>query len=186
MVFTSAAGTMLASAPDMMDPNFMHTVVLICQHSEDGAFGLVVNRQSDLIAEDLLPADSSLAATGLPVYSGGPVGMDAVQFLHRIPDEVPGGIEIFGGLHLGGEVADLGLAVRNRPLEEDLRLFLGYSGWEGGQLEAELASGSWLPAPPRMEAVFASDQRTAWRGVVRSLGDATRGLEDLPPDVSWN
>lgn len=186
MEFTSAAGTMLASAPNMLDPNFMHTVVLVCQHSAEGAFGLVVNRESGFSAESLLPEGSALGNAGLAVYSGGPVGLDTMQFLHRLPEEIPGGIEVFGGLYLGGVIEDLESAGRPRPLEQDVRLFLGYSGWDAGQLEAELASGSWLPAPPNMEAVFAKDQRTAWRDVVRSLGDATRGLEDLPPDVSWN
>lgn len=180
---------MLASAPDMLDPNFMHTVVLICQHSEEGAFGLVVNRVTDFTAENLLPEGSVLAAAGLGVYAGGPVGLDTLQFLHRVPEEIPGGIEVFGGLYLGGEIGEIDkfdAAFRTKPLEQDVRLFLGYSGWGEGQLEEELASGSWLPAPPQIEAVFASDQQTALRRVVRSLGDATRGLEDLPPDVSWN
>ncbi len=172
----------------MLDPNFMHTVVLICEHSQEGAFGLVVNRESDLQLEDLLPDQTVLSALQIPIYAGGPVGMDALQFLHRLPEEIPGGLEIFEGLYLGGELSDVAALAMIRPelVQQDVRFLLGYSGWGAGQLEGELASGSWIPAPAKLEAIFASDRRSAWRKVVRSAGDEMRGLEDLPPDVSWN
>ena len=186
MEFTSAAGVMLASAPDMLDPNFMHTVVLMCQHSPEGAFGLVVNRKSDYVAESLLPDESTLKGMNLPVYEGGPVGLDSLQFLHRLPSEAPDGIEVFPGLFLGGKLDELVTVSRARPLHEDFRLFLGYSGWGAGQLEDELAGGSWLPVPPQMEAVFASDQEASWRKVVGSLGEEDRGPEGPSPNVSWN
>lgn len=181
-------GTLLAAAPDMLDPNFMHAVVLMCRHSEQGAFGLVVNRPSAVTVDVLLPDHPVLGKRRFPVHTGGPVGLDTLQFLHRAGDRIPGGIEIANGLWLGGEIEHLARCIAD---DEDralgrVRLIVGYSGWGAGQLESELATGSWLPAALDVDGVFERDPQVLWRNVLRSLGNEGAGLEDLPPDVSWN
>ena len=184
----SSSGSLLASAPDLLDPNFMHTVVLMCQHSADGAYGLVVNRPAKVSIDQLLPEHTILGRMKFPVYCGGPVGLDTLQFVHRYPKEIKGGVDLCDGLFLGGDLDEMAEFLASYPDEavDGLRLVLGYSGWAAGQLEAELESGSWLPAPLLVDAIFEPSQETSWRTVVRSLGDETRGMEDLPPDVSWN
>ncbi len=181
-------GTLLAAWPDLMDPNFMHSVVAICQHSEEGAYGVVVNRATELTIRDLLPDHPVLGRLDHPVHLGGPVDHSTVQFLHTVPDEVPGGFCLDGKLWLGGELdaAARFLAEHGEAASEALRIFLGYSGWGAGQLEAELESGSWIPAPPSLEAVFGEVGEVTWRRVVRSVGKEGEDLENLPPDVSWN
>ena len=181
-------GSLLAASPDLRDPNFMHTVVLMCQHTDAGAFGLVVNRPSTLTVDVLLPEHPLLSSAAFPVHSGGPVGLDTLQFLHRVPTEIAGGVELAEGLYLGGELDSLAeyLAARGEEARSDVRLVIGYSGWSAGQLESELTHGSWLPARLDVEAVFLDDTTAAWRRVIRSIGSRAAGLEDLPPDVSWN
>jgi putative transcriptional regulator len=182
------AGTLLAAWPDLMDPNFMHSVVLVCQHSEEGAYGLVTNRATQFKASDLLTDHPTLKESDFPVFLGGPVDHTTLQFLHTVPDEIPGGLCLDGKLWLGGELDALGRFVtheRARALG-CVRVFLGYSGWGAGQLESELAIGSWIPAPPAMEAIFGEEGESTWRRVVRSIGRAGADLENLPPDVSWN
>ena len=181
-------GTLLAAWPDLMDPNFMHSVVVICQHSAEGAYGVVVNRGTELQVHDLLPDHPVLGDLDYPVFLGGPVDHSTVQFLHTVPDAIPGGFCLDGTLWLGGELeaaARFLAADRARALTS-VRIFLGYSGWGAGQLEAELASGSWLPAPSSLEAIFGEAGEGTWRRVVRSLGKEGKDLGDLPPDVSWN
>jgi putative transcriptional regulator len=181
-------GTLLAAWPDLMDPNFMHSVVAICQHSEEGAYGVVVNRLTELEIGDLLPGHHLLGGLAFPVYLGGPVDHSTIQFLHTVPVEVPGGQCLGGELWLGGELDALGrflLADRDRA-RNSVRIFLGYSGWGTGQLESELSHGSWLPAPPSSEVVFGDPGEVTWRRVVRSIGREGAELENLPPDVSWN
>lgn len=191
-----AAGALLAAWPDLMDPNFMHSVVVICQHSEEGAYGLVTNRRTKFAVRDLLPDHPLLSRCGFPVHLGGPVDHSTLQFLHRVPGEIPGGLCLDGQLWLGGELEAMGRYATERPDEarRTLRVFLGYSGWGAGQLEAELGMQSWLPAPSSLDVVFGEEGEPAWRRVVRSIGrdgggfdqpDVT-GLEDLPPDVHWN
>lgn len=182
------AGSFLLSVPQLQDPNFMHSVVVMVDHQDQGAFGLVVNRPLGLFVERLLPDSELLAGTRFPVYVGGPVGNDALQFLHRVPDALPDGVEVAPGLFLGGHADDLERAIASgAATQRDLRLFVGYSGWGAGQLDAELESGSWVVAPGPPDWVF--DERTSeqmWRHVLRSLGRDGEDLARMPPDVTWN
>ena len=183
------AGTLLAAWPDLMDPNFMHTVVLVCQHSDEGAYGLVTNKLTKFGMGDLLPDHPTLGTSTFPVYLGGPVDHSTMQFVHVVPDRIPGGVSIDGRLWLGGDLDAMGAyLVECLPGEADLKLrvFLGYSGWGAGQLDAELGTGSWVPAPPSLEAIFGETGEPTWRRVVRSIGRGGDELGQQPPDVSWN
>lgn len=186
--FKVESGMLLAAWPDMRDPNFMHAVILVCQHSAEGAYGLVTNRLTKFRVKDLLRDHELLGESDFPIHLGGPVDHTTLQFLHVVPDRIPGGVSLDGRLWLGGELDALARFVRDE--EEDarrsVRLFLGYSGWGAGQLEVELGLGSWIPAPPSMEAIFGPEGEPTWRRVVRSVGDAGIDLEIQPPDVSWN
>jgi len=181
-------GTLLAAWPDMLDPNFMHSVVLVCQHSDEGAYGLVTNRSTELTMGELVPEHELLKDSDFPVHLGGPVDHSTLQFLHTVPDLVPGGLEIEGALRLGGDLDSLArfLAAEPARARGSVRVFLGYSGWGAGQLESELDQGSWLWAPPSLDAVFGPDGEPTWRSVVRASGKVGRDLENQPPDVSWN
>ena len=179
---------MLAAWPDLLDPNFMHSVILICDHTDEGAFGLVTNRRSEFTLGELLAEHEDLSSSDFPVYLGGPVDHSRLQFVHILPERISGGVSIDGRIWLGGDLEDFArLLLEDRDLaERSVRIFLGYSGWGEGQLEGELDAGSWLPAPPTMEAIFGDSGEPTWRQVVRSVGADASGLEDQPPDVSWN
>jgi putative transcriptional regulator len=181
-------GTVIAAAPDMLDPNFMHSVVLMLQHSEQGAYGLVINRPASVSIDKLMPDHALLARARFPVFAGGPVGLDTLQFVHRASAEIPGGIELGAGLFLGGDLDALAAYIdaHRDAAAENVRMIVGYSGWGAGQLDLELGTGSWLPAALQAEWLFDADPQGVWRRVIRSLGSETSGLEDLPPRVSWN
>jgi putative transcriptional regulator len=181
-------GTLLAAFPDMLDPNFMHSVVLMCQHNEQGAYGLVTNRPTTFLVKNLLGNHPVLRASRFPVFLGGPVDPTTLQFVHVVPEEIPGGVSLDGRLWLGGDLERMAEFVTTRPrlARRKLRLFLGYAGWGEGQLEGELESGSWLPAPPSQAAIFGEAGEGTWRKVVQSVGSEGEALKDQPPDVSWN
>jgi putative transcriptional regulator len=184
----AVSGSLLVAAPDMLDPNFMHAVVLVVSHEPAGAMGLVLNRPANVTVDALLPDHPLLSRQRFLVHQGGPVGRDGLQFLHRVPERVPGGYEIAEGLFLGGEIDALAeyLEDQRAAAHEFVRLLIGYAGWGEGQLDRELSEGVWLPAPGKAEWVFNTDPERMWRDAVRSIGDAGRGLDELPPDVHWN
>lgn len=184
----TAPGSLIAAAPDLLDPNFMHAVVLMVTHEEPGAMGLIINRPAGVTVDVLLPDHPVLSRQRFPVHQGGPVGRDTMQFVHRAPKRIPGGIELGNGLYLGGELDALAKYLEARPKEalRRVKLLVGYAGWGEDQLESELAGGSWLPAASRPEWIFEPEPEHVWRAVVRSIGSDAAGLENLPPDPSWN
>lgn len=183
-----APGSFLAAGPELTDPNFVRSVVLICRHDEEGAYGLVVNRPSDVRACDVLTGHAGLAKSSARMFVGGPVSLEALQVLHRVPEHVSGGESIAPGLWIGGDLDELARYITAFPdaAERNVRMFMGYSGWGPAQLEYELAAFSWLPAPCRLSSIFAPDPRNAWRDVVRGLGPRFRSLADEPPDPNLN
>ncbi len=183
-----AQGTFLAAGPDMLDPNFMHAVVLICEHTGEGAYGLIVNRPTGQTAEAILSDHPPLSEHAFPIHQGGPVGLDTLQVLHRADDRIPGGVPLLDDLWIGGELLDVARLVGEdrEEAQRRVRLFLGYAGWSPGQLEYELAIGAWLPAQARAELVFGADGEAAWREVVRSVAGPAAGIENQPPDPTWN
>ncbi len=181
-------GTLLLAVPQMRDPNFMHTVVTLVEHGEEGAYGLVVNRRLEWTVGDLLSEHPLLGACPIPVHYGGPVGQNELQYLHRLGELLPGGVEFAPGLWLGGELEALARALdEGRAREDQVRFFLGHSGWGASQLDAELVSGSWVLAPSDLDLVFAAEEPEAvWRRALRSLGEQGEHLARQPPDVNWN
>jgi len=181
-------GTLLAAWPDLEDPNFRRAVILMCHHNEEGAYGLICNRLAPMTTSDILPEHPTLGAIDFPVHVGGPVEPRALQFLHTMPDEIPGGMSLDGRLWLGGDLDALAAVIAADPerARAGLRLFLGYAGWAAQQLETELDGRSWLPAPLAIDAVFGGADETVWRRVVRSVGAVGEKLLDEPPDPTRN
>lgn len=185
-------GTLLLSAPEMLDPNFMHTVVLLVDHSDEGAFGLVVNRPIDARVRDAFPGHDHLGSVDLRLRTGGPVGGETLQILHRLPaNTVHGetrGAELAPGVFVGGDI-DVIAQLLGDPHEMDprVRFVVGYSGWGAGQLEAEIAQDAWIPLPATADLVFAvEDTEVLWRRALRSVEGGGSSLASLPPDPSWN
>lgn len=186
--WTVAPGSFLAAGPDLADPNFVHAVVLMCRHTDEGAYGLVINRPSELKASDVLSGHDGLAKASARMYVGGPVSLESLQVIHRVPDRIQGGLEISDELWIGGDLDDLARYLHDAPEEADanVRMFMGYSGWGPGQLELELAALSWLPAPGKARSVFSREPKGVWRDVVRGLGPRYRPIADEPPDPNLN
>lgn len=136
-----AAGCFLISSDNLWDPNFERTVVLICQYSAGGVYGLVLNRPSHIPLSEIfnLP-DQSLNRTKT-IYIGGPVSQSDLQILQVTQEPVPNSLEVVPGVFLGGQYTDIQTIIQSEI--PSLRLFLGYSGWGPGQLEKEIRMGGW-------------------------------------------
>ena len=177
----------------MLDPNFMHAVVLMIHHDDDGAMGVVVNASIESRVGDALPEHPVLKDVGAPLWQGGPVGLDSMQVLHRHPrgrGELVGvpGVDVGDGVRVGADLDWASQAVERGVGDPgSVRFVVGYSGWAAGQLEGEIATYSWLPLEPCAELVFGAGSRGAvWRRAMARLEGGGSSLAHLPPDPSWN
>ena len=131
-----APGILLIADPFLKDPNFLRTVVFLCEHKEEGSFGFVLNRQFENTLDELIP---ELEGHKLPVFYGGPVQIDSLHFLHQYPDLIPGGQEVIKGVYWGGDFDALVNLVKSGAIDTNkIRFYIGYSGWSEGQLDSEM------------------------------------------------
>jgi len=182
---SAAVGTLLISEPFMLDPNFKRSVILLTEYAETGAVGFVLNHQSDYLLGDILP-DTSYSE--MPVYIGGPVGLNTLHFIHNCPDKIPNGIEIGGGLFWGGDFEIVKQLVSDYQLtEDDIKFFTGYSGWSTGQLESELRENTWMVTDRiDMETVFGSEEQNLWKDSVIGLGHRYAHIANFPENPELN
>ncbi|HEX2534006.1 MAG TPA: YqgE/AlgH family protein [Chitinophagaceae bacterium] len=146
------AGVFLNSTPALDDTDFSGAVIFISEYNERGAVGYVVNRP---FGRSLNELEEFKHDTPLPLYDGGPVDREHLFFLHRRPDLIAGGAGAGNGLYSGGDFRGALAALRKGQLPAgDLKVFIGYCGWDGGELEAEIAEGSWTVSEEPADAVF--------------------------------
>lgn len=183
-------GDILIASPLLRDPNFKHTVILILDRDEDKGFiGLVLNRKLDISLDDLYEGESE--QSGLPVYNGGPVDLQRLFWLHTFGNEIKGAHEVLPGICVGGSLAEVRDQARankaNKPEDINLRFYLGYSGWEKGQLEKEIESGAWAVNPiSSPEYILNTDPDAMWTQQVKALGPSCRHWLLMPADPSFN
>lgn len=177
-------GTLLVATPILEDPNFRRTVILLCEHGEEGSFGLVLNRPLALRPGEVF---ESLSAVPHPIAYGGPVQPETLHFLHRLGDRMPESAEVVGDVRWGGDFERLQALLESNPgLAGRLRFFMGYSGWGEGQLDSEVDEGAWIKAPGRMATVFPDDAEAMWRDVLLGLGGEYALLANYPADPRLN
>ncbi len=162
------AGRLLVAAPPLHDPNFFRTVVLLLDHDEHGALGLVLNRPGDLTACEVVPRLAALLEDSAILYVGGPVQQDGVIGLAEYRDPAT-----FGAQPVVGPVGVLDADLDADELAEGIarvRAFQGYAGWGPGQLESELAEEAWIVAPAHASDAFDEEPTTLWRRALERLG----------------
>ena len=175
---------LLIAQPMLRDPNFRRSVVLICEHNEAGTFGLILNRPLTLHLAEVL---DTFAGYEDPIALGGPVQPDTLHYLHRLPDDLPSAIGVFGDVYWGGDFEALQLLFTTESVDPaDCRFFLGYAGWGAGQLDEELAEGSWILCPAATTDVFAAAPDQLWRTLLRRLGGEYALLSNFPDDPRMN
>lgn len=167
----------------MFDPNFRKTVVLVVEHEDDGAVGLILNRRSETSVAEASPVLAPLVSAGEPVFVGGPVQPDAVLVLAEFGDVEDAGeivLETIGFPPAEADPDDL------RETTSRARVFAGYAGWSPGQLEAELAGSDWLVEEAVPDDVFAADPERLWKAVVERKGGPFRLVGTMPADPWLN
>lgn len=166
----------------LFDPNFRQTVVLIVEHGDEGAVGLVLNRQARVTVAEAAPAFLALTGPADPIYVGGPVQPDAALVIAEVLDPATLSSVIFDHVGVLGHEPD-------EPHPEGIaqtRIFAGYAGWGQGQLENELEESSWIVADATVQDVFTDDPEALWSEVLRKKGGSFAMLATMPFDPSKN
>ena len=178
----SLKGQLLVAGPSLLDPNFRRTVVLVGEHTDEGALGVVLNRASEATVEDAVPELSALIDDEELVHVGGPVQPSAIVVVADFADPEQAGALILDSVgFLPAEVEPDAIGELRRA-----RVFAGYAGWGPGQLDEELDEGSWIVAPALAEDVFTGDPEELWSDVLRRKGGPFQVLALMPPDPSAN
>jgi putative transcriptional regulator len=177
-------GRLLLDSGQLQGSFFQRTVVLICEHNAEGAFGLVLNRATGTKAGDMVIADLPDALKECPLYLGGPVQPTALSFLHSdsfIPDaNVLPNVSLSHSLDALMEIGESFSTTRK------VKMFAGYAGWSPGQLEEELQRDAWLTHPASLELVFETEPVQLWQFVLRKMGPKYKLLSQMPDDLSHN
>ena len=176
-------GRLLVALPVLDDPNFARSVVLVIEHDEDGALGLVLNRPTTTPIDEVLQGWSLLAAEPANLYGGGPVEPRAVVGLAVAGPQATAGVAITGRIRTVDPTEDPVLLAGE---VERARIFAGYAGWAPGQLEDELAQGAWLVVDAHTDDVVSDRPDELWRTVVARQPGSARLMADFPDDPRLN
>jgi putative transcriptional regulator len=178
----SLRGHLLIAGPGLLDPNFWRTVVLVGEHTDEGALGVVLNRSSETTVDEALPELALLADEMGTVHVGGPVQPSAVVVLADFAEAEQAESLVLDSVgFLNAEIEPDALGELRRA-----RVYVGYAGWGPGQLDAELEEGSWIVEPAQPDDVFTSDPEGLWSAVLRRKGGPFAFLAAMPPDPSRN
>lgn len=178
-------GTFLISTPDIDKGIFFRGVILICEHNQNGSFGLVINKTLDLELPEEIISIQNMANPRVGIRAGGPVQTNQMMLLHTsgsIPNQT---LQICDGVYLGGDLQFLqdSLTDVNGP---NINLCFGYAGWGGGQLEREFLDGNWFLHPASAKHIFHTSTDKVWQQILREMGGKYAALSMIPEDLSVN
>ena len=179
----SARGQLLIAGPSLLDPNFWRTVVLVVEHTEEGALGLVLNRPSETTVGDAVPALEPLVDSDGQLFIGGPVQPSSVIVLGEFEDPTDAALLAFddvGVLGAGSSPEESVVGLRSG------RAFVGHAGWGPSQLDDEIERGDWILEPARLLDAFADDPQELWSSVLTRKGGNYALIARMPPDPSVN
>jgi len=178
-------GTFLIAAPDIDTGPFFRSVILVCEHSPNGSFGLVINKSLDLDLPEQIINLHDLANPNISIRAGGPVQTNQMMLLHtseKIPHQT---LQICDNVFLGGDLQFL-QEMTNDSSGPPINLCFGYAGWGSGQLEREFLDGEWFIHPASARQIFQTPPEKLWSSLLREMGGKYAVLSMIPEDLSVN
>lgn len=177
-------GHILIAEPFLAGTYFNRSIILLATYGEQGAVGFILNKKVDYPVEDLFVNFPDFDSE---IHIGGPVGTDSIYFIHTLGDTIPGSINIKDNLYWGGDFEVLKTRIKLGLVNsQQVRFFLGYSGWDAGQLEEEINENSWLVADVSQEDMMTIDENVMWAKSVRDMGGKYSMWENFPENPSLN
>lgn len=178
-------GDLLISEPFLADPNFARTVIYLCEHNDEGSFGFVLNKPAKKNLNELL---EGVGDRKNDIYLGGPVQQNTLQFIHKNDRLIEGGLEVKDGVFWGGNFEQmLAMIDGNLIKSDDIKYFVGYSGWAAGQLKGELEVNSWIISRNvNIEQIFDTNVKSLWKEVLHTMGGKYKIVANFPVDPRLN
>jgi len=177
-------GRILIAEPFLSGNYFNRAVVLLVTYSEKGAVGFILNKKVEFPINEAFP---DFPDFDTQVYLGGPVATDSIYFIHKLGDRIPGSIHVMGNLYWGGDFETIKREIRLGSIDSsEIRFFLGYSGWDAGQLEEELKDDSWLVTDVDQESVMGEMDPNSWFRFVKRAGARYSVWKNFPENPSMN
>ncbi len=179
-----AKGRLLLSEPFMGDYYFGRSVILLAEYNKEGSFGLILNKP---INKQLNEVTEDFPELSAPLFLGGPVESNRLFFIHTLGDVVDGSVEVLKGLYWGGNMEDiLEMAQLKKLTPENIRFFLGYSGWGAHQIDDELKRNSWAVTTATADLIFKTKTDLLWKKLTRKLGSEYRLWDKFPVNPNLN
>ena len=177
-------GRLLIAEPSILnDSSFKRTIIYLTEHSKASSVGFIMNRPTSYVLSDLIPEIDC----NFTVYNGGPVEKDNLYFIHRVPEKLPNSIEVSDGIYWGGNFNLLQDLLNEHEIEPDeIRFFLGYSGWESNQLKNELNTASWFVSKNDYDNIFSIENESLWKNKLLQKGGKYKIWANAPGDVQLN
>jgi putative transcriptional regulator len=177
-------GILLIADPFLKDPHFLRTVVLLCEHKDEGSFGFVLNKKMEQTLDRVM---NDFEGFELPVYYGGPVQTDSIHFIHQYPDLIPDAVAVTSDIYWGGNFETATTLIKNNSINlNKIKFFIGYSGWGNGQLKNELNEKTWLTVDAVKNVVFNTQPTEVWKASLQHLGGDYEMLINFPLDPQLN
>ncbi|HKK11015.1 MAG TPA: YqgE/AlgH family protein [Bacteroidales bacterium] len=179
-----SAGKTLISEPFLKDLYFRRSVVMLAEHTEEGSFGLVLNKPIESRLNDIVDGFTDFNPR---LYLGGPVQTDSLFFIHKFGNLIEGSLPVQGNISWGGHIDQIKeLIVSGVVKEDDIRFFIGYSGWSAHQLNDELKRNSWVVSDMDMENLMEYESSDMWEKALEKLGGKFREWKTYPADPMMN
>jgi len=177
-------GSLILAQPFLNDTVFKRAVCIMCAHNKiDGSFGFIVNKKSNFIISDFI---KELDHFSTPVYYGGPVATDSLFFIHDNQLEITGANKIADNVYWGGDFDEMKTKLSQRKEGEvNIKFFMGYSGWDNGQLRKEIIENSWIVTNKEVEQVFSSS-KNLWKKIMTKMGNVYAHLANSPENPDLN
>lgn len=178
-------GKIVIAQPFLNDGNFKRSVILITEHNEHGTMGFVMNKRMNLRFKDVLPGFNDVHH---PLFKGGPIADNQLFFIHRFENEIANGMPIGkSGWYWGGDFTDVAKLLKEHKAGfKDIRFFIGYSGWEAGQLENELEEKAWFVSTADYTSLLNERFEDIWGDELKRMGSNYAALANFPEDPSLN
>ncbi len=180
----AGSGKVLISEPFLADSFFSRSVVYMVEHNEKGSVGFILNKSLNMRVEKTIDGFGNFSSD---ISMGGPVAANTLHYIHTLGDMIPGSLPVEDGLFWGGDIDTIKkLCSRGVVDPGQIRFFLGYSGWNEGQLDAELAENSWVIAPISAATVMASRDEDSWKTILRGTRKRYKLWADFPESPEMN